>query len=186
MAVVNILLDKRRIVGSLGIIRVSVYHDTVQRLFSTNIKCTQDHYDKLKLHGSKLDSRIKDVDFINIHNLLYAPKNEKKNIYSDGFVIRAENIIEELGANFDFDKFKTLFDNYGKESKKNESDVITYLKEESLRMKENGQYSHGEDFSSLATSLKRFVEYLKEEYPKKLHGYKKGKDYILLFDHITA
>jgi hypothetical protein len=58
MAVVNILLDKRRIVGDLGIIRVSVYHGSIQRLFSTNIKCTQDHYDKLKLHGSKLDELV--------------------------------------------------------------------------------------------------------------------------------
>jgi integrase len=38
----------------------------------------------------------------------------------------------------------------------------------------------------LAKSLSRFVEYLKDEYPNKLHGYKKGKDYTLLFDHITV
>jgi integrase len=186
MATVNIYLDNRRTFEGKGIIKLLVTHNRVPRLVSTNLKCTQEDYDKLKGSGAKLDSRIKNQDIINIHNLLYSPKNEKKLIYSDGFVLRAENIINELGKNFDFDRFKQLFDNYGKESKSVAEDAISYIRKKSLALKENGQFSHGEDFSSLAKSLSRFVEYLKDEYPNKLNGYKKGKDYTLLFDHITV
>lgn len=186
MAVANILLDKRRSKEGIGTIKVSVFHNGIQRLYSTDLKCTKDDYDRVKKAGANLHSRIKDHDIINICNLLYAPANEKKLIYSDGFVLRAEKIINQLGANFDFDKFKDLFDNYGLENKSIKSDVESFLNSKFDTLKAKGQISHGTNFGLVAKSLLRFVQYLKDEYPKKLIGYKKGKDFTLEFSHITS
>ena len=186
MATANIYLDTRKSVEGMGIIKILISHNRTPRLYSTNIKCTQDDYDKLKRYGSKLDSRVKDIDLINLHNLLYAPKNEKKFIYSDGYVLQAETIINQLGANFDFDKFKVMFDSYGKNAIIIKVDVLSclYAKYEELRT--NGQLSHGRNFELVGKSLNRFVNYLKEEYPQKLIGYKKKENFVLEFRHITA
>lgn len=183
MATANIYLDSRKSTDGKGIIKILVSHNRTPRLYTTKIAILKTDYDKLKGYGAELDKRVKDLDLINFHNLLYAEKDDKK-IFVDGYVLRAKKIIKQLGVNFDFDKFKELFDNYDKDVKVQTHDVIPYLREKSKRLKENKQFSHGEDFSSLATSLSRFVEYLKEEYPKKLTGYKKGKDYTLKFSHI--
>jgi integrase len=185
MATVNIYLDSRKTTDDKGILKILVSHNRTPRLYTTQITILKADYEKLKGYGAELDRRVKDLDLINLHNLLYAEKDDKK-IFVDGYVLRAKKIIKQLGVNFDFDKFKELFDNYGKDSRPSAEDAIAYIKEKSIRLKANGQFSHGEDFSSLAKSLSRFVDYLKEEYPKKLHDYKKGKDFTLLFDHITV
>lgn len=183
MATVNIFLDSRKSTDGKGVIKILVSHNRTPRLYTTKIAILKTDYDKIKGYGAELDKRVKDLDLINFHNLLFAEKDDKK-IFVDGYVLRAKKIIKQLGVNFDFDKFKELFDNYGIEEKAKTSNVIQYLREKSKSLKENKQFSHGEDFSSLATSLNRFTEYLKEEYPKKLKGYKKGKDYTLEFSHI--
>ena len=67
MATANIYLDTRKSVEGMGIIKILISHNRTPRLYSTNIKCTKDDYDKLKRYGSKLDSRVKDVDLINLH-----------------------------------------------------------------------------------------------------------------------
>ena len=180
MATVNHFLDTRNSIDGNGIIKLRITHNRVQRDYSTKIKISPDDYAKVKNHEA--NGRSKNVEILGFFNLLFALKNEKKGIYSEGFIVRAKNIINQLADNFGFDKFKELFDNYGIEEKAKTSNVILYLREKSKRLKENKQFSHGEDFSSLATSLNRFVEYLKEEYPKKLTGYKKGKDYTLWYD----
>jgi integrase len=187
MATVNHFLDTRNSIDGNGIIKLRITHNRVQRDYSTKIKISPDDYVKVKNHEA--NGRSKNVEILGFYSLLFALKNEKKGIYSEGFIVRAKNIINQLGDNFSFDKFKELFDNYGIEEKAKTSNVILYLREKSIRLKENKQFSHGEDFSSLATSLKRYVEYLMEEYPKKAKGYKNGKgkedkDYTLEFSHI--
>ena len=100
--------------------------------------------------------------------------------------MQAETIINQLGANFDFDKFKAMFDSYGKDAIIIKVDVLSclYAKYEELRT--NGQLSHGRNFELVGKSLSRFVNYLKEEYPQKLIGYKKKENFVLEFRHITA
>lgn len=185
MATVNIYLDSRKSTDGKGIIKILVSHDRTPRLYTTKIAILKSDYDKIKGYGNELDKRVKDLDLINFHHLLYAEKDDKK-IFVDGFVLRAKKIIKQLGVNFEFDTFKELFDNYGIEVKAIKTDVISFLETKCNDLKAKGQISHGIMFGLVGKSLVRFVDYLKVEYPKTLIDYKKNKPYTLEFIHITS
>ena len=184
MATTNHFLDTRNSIDGNGIIKLRITHNRVQRDYSTKIKISPEDYDKIK--NAKIDSRIKNKDLINFHCLLFAKKNIGKNINIDGFVLRANYIIEELGVNFNFDTFKELFDSYDVEKEIVKHDVLSFLETKCNDLKKKGQISHGVMFGLVGKSLARFVDYLKVEYPKKLTDYKKNKPYILEFQHITS
>lgn len=185
MATVNIYLDSRKSTDGKGIIKILVSHDRTPRLYTTKIAILKTDYDKIKGYGTELDKRVKDLDLINFHNLLYAERDDTK-IFVDGFVLRAKKIIKQLGVNFNFDTFKDLFDNYGIEVKAIKTDVISFLETKCNDLKTKGQISHGIMFGLVGKSLIRFVDYLKVEYPKTLINYKKNKPYTLEFCHITS
>jgi len=185
MATVNIYLDSRKSTDDKGIIKVLVSHNRTPRLYTTKIAILKTDYDKIKGYGTELDRRVKDLDLINFHNLLYAERDDKR-IFVDGFVLRAKKIIKQLGVNFDFDTFKELFDNYGVEVKAIKHDVLSFLETKCNDLKGKGQISHGIMFGLVGKSLSRFVDYLKVEFPKTLIDYKKNKPYILDFCHITS
>ncbi len=184
MATLNYFLDTRNSIDGNGIIKLRITHNRVQRDYSTKIKISPADYDKIK--HPKLDGRAKGLDIVNFHNLLFAKKGKNENIKIDGFVLRAENIIENLGVNFKFDTFKNLFDNYDIEKEIIKHDVISFLENKCTTLKAKGQISHGIVFGLVGKSLGRFVQYLKEEYPKKLTDYKKNKPYILEFHNLTS
>jgi Arm DNA-binding domain len=139
MATVKHFLDTRKSIDENGIIKLRITHNRVQKDYSTKIKISPDDYDKIKKHEE--NGRSKNLEIIGFHNLLYALKNEKKMIYSDGFIVRAKNVINQLGDNFNFDKFKELFDNYGIEVKANKTDVISFLENKCNDLKAKGQIS---------------------------------------------
>lgn len=172
MATLTHFLDTRNSIDGNGIIKLRITHNRVQRDYSTKIKISPDDY--LKIKNTKVDGRAT-PEIKKLHSLLHKRKNAKLNIVEDGFLVRAENIVNDLGVNFTFDKFKDLFDNYGKDKETKTLFIIQYVRAKSYQLKENKQFSHGEDFSSLATSLCRYVDYLFEEYPKKAKDFKKLK-----------
>ncbi len=184
MATAKIFLDTRNSTDENGIIKLRITHNRTQRDYSTKLKISPDDYVKIK--SSEFDNRIKNKDLINFHNLLFAKKGKNESIKIDGFVLRANKIIEELGVNFNFDTFKDLFDNYDIEKVIIKHDVISFLENKCTTLKAKGQISHGIVFGLVGKSLGRFVQYLKEEYPNKLTGYKKNKPYILEFCNLTS
>ncbi|MES2521008.1 MAG: tyrosine-type recombinase/integrase [Bacteroidota bacterium] len=184
MATAKKFLDTRKSVDENGIIKLRITHNRIQKDYSTKIKISPDDYEKIK--SSEIDNRIKNKDLINFHNLLFAKKDNNRNIKIDGFVLRANKIIEELGVNFNFDTFKDLWDNYDIKKEIVKHDVISFLDNKRNTLKAKGQISHGVVFGLVGKSLGRFVQYLKEEYPNKLTGYKKNKPYILEFHHLTS
>ena len=184
MATTNHFLDTRNTIDGNGIIKLRITHNRVQRDYSTKIKISPEDYEKIR--NAKIDSRIKNKDLINFHCLLFAKKNIGKNINIDGFVLRANYIIEELGVNFNFDTFKDLLDSYDIEKEIIKHDVLSFLETKCNDLKKKGQISHGAMFGLVGKSLARFVDYLKVEYPKALIDYKKNKPYTLEFCHITS
>jgi integrase len=184
MATVTTFLDSRKSVDENGIIKLRITHNRAQKDYSTKIRISPDDYVKIK--NSEIDNRIKNKDLINFHHLLFAKKNNGKNINIDGFVLRANYIIEELGVNFNFDTFKELFDNYDVAKVVIKHDVISFLETKCNDLKAKGQISHGIMFGLVSKSLSRFVDYLKVEFPKTLTDYKKNKPYILEFRHLTS
>ena len=185
MATVNIYLDSRKSTDGKGVLKLLVSHNRTPRLYTTETTILKTDYDKLKAYGNELDKRVKDKDLINLHNLLYAEKDDKK-IFVDGYVLRAKKIIKQLGVNFNFDTFKDLLDSYDVEKEIIKHDVISFLETKCNDLKKKGQISHGIMFGLVGKSLARFVEYLKVEYPKTLIDYKKNKTFILEFSHINS
>lgn len=183
MATVSYFLDTRKTDVGFGIIKLRVTHNRVQRDYSTKIKVTIPQFEKLKNQGAKLDRRLKDKEIIQLHELLFAEKDDLK-VFIDGHVIRAENVIKQLGNNFDFQTFKTNLLNYDKiDTDSTTRDVIQYLNNKAKALKKNGQISHGNNFGLVAKSLSRFVKYLQIEDPNRL---KPKKGFVLCFEHIDS
>lgn len=184
MATVNYFLDTRKTEEGLGIIKLIITHNREQKVYSTKIKILTSTFEKLRKQGAELDGRIKDVDIINFHNKLFAAIDGNK-VFVDGFVLRAKTIIKKLGENFDFDKFKVEFDNYGKEVviADEKTDLIKTLNIKCKVLKSKGQLSHGTNFGLVAKSLTRFVEYLQVQDPNRL---KPKKNFVLRFSHVDS
>ena len=185
MATVTHFLDTRKSIDENGIIKLRITHNRVQRDYSTKIKISPKDYSTLKKWGAERDGRKKEKDLIHFHNLLYASKDVNNNIYEDGFVVRAKTIIKQLGVNFSFDKFKAMYDAYGVDVEI-KTDVISFLNKKCEMLRAKGQISHGNNFGLVAKSLTRFVDYLKQEYPEKLTGYRRNKEFTLEFKHVTS
>lgn len=184
MATVSYFLDTRTTDAGLGIIKLRVRYNREQRDYSTKIKISSNTFEKLKKQGEQLDGRIRDVDIINLHHLLFAAKDNEA-IFADGFVLRAKNIIKKLGDNFNFDNFKDEFDNYGKNvvPADEKTDLIKALNGKCEALKSKGQLSHGINFGLVAKSLNRFVEYVQANDPNRL---KPKKNFILRFNHVDS
>jgi integrase len=184
MATVNYYLDTRKTDEGFGIIKLRITHNREQKDYSTKIKIATSIFDKLKKQGSERDGRIRDNEIIHYHHLLYAAKDNRK-IFADGFILRAKTIIKKLGDNFDFDNFKSEFDNYGKEmmSFDEKTDLIKTLNIKCEALKAKGQITHGTNFGLVAKSLTRFVEYLQIEEPNRL---KPKKNFVLRFHHVDS
>ena len=75
-----------------------------------------------------LDNRIKDDNFISLHRTLYGYRDARKGRV-EGWLDKARNIVDQLGANFTFDAFKDGLATYGKEqaTQITHSDVIQGL-----------------------------------------------------------
>ena len=184
MATINYFLDTRKTEVGLGIIKLRITYNRKQNDYSTKIKIAVATFDKLKKQGNEIDGRIKDIELINYHSLLFAPKDDKT-IFADGFLVRAKNIIKKLGNNFDFDTFKNDFDNYGVEtiSTDEKTDILKVLNKKCAALKAKGQLTHGINFGLVAKSLGRFVEYLRVQEPKRLVP---QKNFVLRFSHIDS
>lgn len=184
MATVNHFLDTRKTDVGFGIIKLRVTNNREQRDYSTKLKVTTALYDKLKKQGVEIDGRIKDIELINYHNQLFANKDDIT-VFSDGYIVRAKNIIKKLGDNFDFDTFKIEFDNYGKSitNTNEKTDLIKALNTKSEKLKLNGQITHGTNFGLVAKSLDRFVKYLQLIDPQRL---KPKRDFVLKFEHVNS
>jgi len=184
MATVNYYLDTRKTDEGFGIIKLRITHNREQKDYSTKIKIATTIFDKLKKQGSEIDGRIRDSEIIHYHNLLYAAKDKRK-IFADGFILRAKTIIKKFGDNFDFDNFKSEFDNYGKEilSFDEKTDLIKTLHIKCEVLKAKGQITHGTNFGLVAKSLTRFVDYLQIEEPNRL---KPKKNFVLRFNHVDS
>lgn len=87
-----------------GIVKFFVTWKRVQRPFSTKIKIPQKDWEKLQrnITNEKLSAKLTDGYFIDLFDRIYGEKSD---------YIYAKNIVEQLGSDFDFEKFKTLFYN---------------------------------------------------------------------------
>lgn len=92
-----------------GIVKFFVTWKRIQRPYSSKIKITQKDWEKLQrnISNEKLSAKLTDAYFIDLFDIIYGEKSA---------YIHAKNITEQLGSDFDFDKFKTLFYNRNQKS----------------------------------------------------------------------
>ncbi len=183
MATVNLFFDTRATAENEGVIKIVVTHNRVKRLYTTGVKTYAEQWKQLPKKGEKLDNRVKDETRLKLYADIYSMPN--------GFYRRAETIVERLGANFDFDTFKDLYDNWGKE-KKIESDRVNLLKalaDKSAVLLKNGQISHGTIFGALGKSLERFINTLTKseckEYGLTVGNVRNPQPLRLEYRHVT-
>ena len=185
MATVNLFFDTRATAEGEGIIKISVTHDRVKRLYTTGIKTTLDHWKDLPKKGERLDKRVKDETRLKLYADIYDQPN--------GFYRRAETIAEAMGATapFDFDTFKEQFDSWGVEKKveTEKTDLIKTLSNKAKLLLEKGQISHGTNFGALGKSLERFCNSLtpaeRKEYGLAIAKGLKQQSAALEFRHVT-
>ena len=77
----------------------------------------------------------------------------------DGYLIRATNVIEQLGERFTFDAFAEILAEYGREKEKpaQQTDLIQALLNMRATMRKTDRIGNGQLFEFAATSLRRFV-----------------------------
>lgn len=187
-ATVNLFFDQRRGHNS---IKFLVTFERKQRLYATGHTTDPDTWERLKKQAGKdkPDGKIKDEEFIQLWASLWNDPDKFDKKARLGIVLVARQIVNQLGSNFDFDTFKDLYDNWGKE-KKVEADKVDLLKALSTKSEtllKNGQISHGTNFGALCKSLQRFVASLtKSECKEYGIGNAKTRDLIALeYRHVT-
>lgn len=176
-ATVTLFFDQRRGHNS---IKLLVTFERKQRLYATGFHTDPETWERLKKNADadKPNGSIKDEAFLKLWVSLWNEPSKYKKEEDLGIVRIARQVINDLGVNFDFDTFKDLYDNWGKE-KKIEADKVNLLKaldDKSANLLSNGQISHGTIFGALGKSLKRFVLTLTDT---------ERKEYKLVFTKIT-
>lgn len=88
---------------------------------------------------------------------------------------RASKIINDLGNNFSFESFESLYLNKTKTDKSSKKDVYSYLEKHIKSLISNDQLGYAESFSSTLFNLKRYANtlYFKDLTPKFLEGFEK-------------
>ena len=119
MAKATIFFDNRATKNNDGIIKICVYHERKQRLYTTGIKIDKDSWERLQknINENGISGRVRDEYLLNIYELLYQSAS-KSHDGKNGFLPKANEIINRLGSNFTFDKFKYSFDG-------NDSNLLT-------------------------------------------------------------
>ena len=191
MATVSLFFDKRRNKEGKGTVKVIISHERKQRLYSTRIQIEDEIWHKLQknITANGLSSRIREEAFIELYNKLYQSYEEfgKETL---GFVNRSKELIELIGPNFSFDKFKYLFDNYGRsENIKNEkpTDIYSYYEKTIIELTKEERIGNAESYKNSISSIKRFIKNCSEEHRIK-YGLKAKYDEkdVLMFNNLDS
>lgn len=191
-ATVSLYYDQRKGVNT---VKLLVGFERKQRQYTTGFKVDAKTWERLSANAFKQnpDGKIKDPDFINLWESLFAGDKKKP-----GYAVFAQSIAAQLGPNFTFERFKDLLDNYGKEPEPiaaDATDLLNALSMKEASMVAEGRISNGANYGLAGKSLKRFADLLtdeeRKEYGLPLLG-KRSKTRgavatpLLHFKHVTA
>lgn len=189
-ATVTLFFDKRRGHNS---IKFLVTFERKQKLYATGFTTDPDTWERMKKQAGKdkPDGKIKDEEFIQLWASLWNDPDKFDKKQRLGIVLVARQIANQLGANFDFDTFKDLYDNWGiaKKVEAEKTDLLSTLSVKSETLLKNGQVSHGTNFGALGKSLQRFIHTLTKseckEYGLSVGNSRNPQPLKLEYRHIT-
>lgn len=158
-ATATLFYDTRRSTGKLSFVRLSIYADRKQKLFSTGEKVSPDDWKFLERTKGGLPGTVKDEQRRRLWQQFYGRFTDESGKQQDGYLIRAQNILNRLGTQFTFDAFADALANYGKEKNTptEQTDVIAALETKAASMKKADRVGNAELFGLSAKSLRRFV-----------------------------
>ena len=169
-ATVNLFLDKRTASNEIGVVKIVITFNRIQRMYTTGVKLLRNDFERLQVNKGVISGRIKDQEFIQLHRQFYGEIKQADGFISEGYYKRCISIINTLGHHFTFDKFKDALDNYGKPVLYNNipnDDVIKALNDKKDAMYANGRIGNGSNFGLVAKSLLRFINSLTREERKE-------------------
>ncbi|MFD2937255.1 tyrosine-type recombinase/integrase [Spirosoma flavum] len=168
-ATVTLFHDTRRSTGKLSFVRLSVYADHKQKLFSTGEKISTDEWKFLERTKGSLPGTVKDEERRKLWRRFYGRYTDESGKEQDGYLLRAQTIIGRLGDSFSFDAFADELANYGKVQKMEtiETDLIQALNDMATTMRKADRMGHADQFVYAAKSLRRFVDSFTDEEQKE-------------------
>lgn len=189
-ATVTLFFDQRRGHNS---IKFLVTFERKQKLYTTGFTTDPETWERLKKQAGKdkPDGKIKDEEFIQLWASLWNDPDKFDKKQRLGLVLVARQIVNQLGVNFDFDTFKDLYDNWGKDKKAEaeKTDLLKALSTKSETLLKNGQVSHGTNFGALGKSLQRFINTLtkseSKEYGLAVGNVRNPQPLTLEYRHVT-
>lgn len=200
-ATVHLFFDQRRGHNS---IKLLVIFDGRQKIYTTKTYTDPETWKRLEKNKDvvKLSKNINDKLFIDLWAKFWNdpdPKNHEKEsellTKPLGLVRIARQIVNQLGVNFDFDTFKDLYDNWGKEKTADDRDnVFEALKAKADAMRKADRVGNASNYALTAKSLGRYVEGMDNETrkelglpqrPKTTKKNEEPKATVLQFRHIT-
>lgn len=198
-ATVTLFYDTRRSTDKQCFVRLSVYADRKQKLYSTGKKVSADDWKFLERTKGGLPGTVKDEERRKLWQRFYGRFTDESGQQQDGQLPRAQTILNQLGNRFTFDSFTDALANYGKKEVTTEqSDVIAALLAKSVSMKKADRVGNAELFGLSAKSLQRFVdsfsdqerkEFLNIPLPRRGPPHRKATEPhpadTLRFDHLT-
>ena len=194
-ATVTLFYDTRRMTGNTSFVRLSVYHERKQKLFSTGEKINSDEWKFLERTKGSLPGTVKDEQRRLLWQRFYGHHTDESGKKQDGYFKRGQSIVDKLGDGFTFDAFIDALDNYGKEKElpADETDLIAATNRKAQTMNAAGRVGNGSNYELAAKSLSRFVksfndeerkEFLSTPIPRKTSVPRPGS--ILQYKHLTS
>lgn len=193
-ATVTLFYDTRRMTGKTSFVRLSVYHERKQKLFSTGEKITPDEWKFLERTKGGLPGTVKDEEKRLMWQRFYGHFTDESGRKQDGYFKRGQSIVDKLGDGFTFDAFADALENYGKvvEKPADETDLIAALHRKAQTMNDAGRVGNGLNYELAAKSLRRFVDSFNDEERKEFLSIpiprrpnQPRPDAILQYKHLT-
>lgn len=168
-ATVTLFYDTRRSTDKLCFVRLSVYADRKQKLYSTGEKVSADDWKFLERTKGGLPGTIKDEERRKLWQRFYGRFADESGRVYDGYLPRAQTIVNQLGTQFSFDAFAEALSNYGKEVEKpaEQNDLIAALLTKASGMSNAGRIGNAINYELAAKSLRRFVDSFTDEERKE-------------------
>lgn len=164
-ATATLFYDTRRSSDAGSFVRLSVYANQKQKLFSTGEKVNAEEWKFLERTKGGLPGTVKNEDRQKLWQRFYGRYTDESSKQQDGYLVRAQFVIEKLGEGFTFDAFADALVNYGKEKDipAEQTDLIAALLAKATGMSNAGRIGNAINYELAAKSLRRFVESFTDE-----------------------
>lgn len=164
-ATVTLFYDTRRNSAKGSFVRLSVYANRKQKLYSTGEKISTDDWRFLERTKGGLPGTVKDEGRRKLWQRFYGRFTDASGKQQEGHLLRAQAVIDKLGSDFTFDTFAEALANYGKQQEASVelTDVIASLHAKAALMQKADRVGNAELFNLSAKSLRRFIDSFNDE-----------------------